>query len=102
MGIRDARACQTNTNYSYLETDFYLPVEYQLDFTAVVLYVYFLFGTFFMHNLININRIIRTLSVVHINKNRKREIGIVSDLDVGSDYFYAPFLMVYIRSVPLK
>ena len=42
MARRVASACQINTNYCYLETDFYLLLAYSLDVTAVVLHAHFL------------------------------------------------------------
>jgi len=41
MGRTDARAFQSNTNYSYLEIGFNLLVEYTMEGMPIVLYVHF-------------------------------------------------------------
>jgi hypothetical protein len=88
MGRRDARACQINTNYCYLETGFYLFVEYSLDVRAVVLHVHFWYDIFCKHNLINCNRIILKLSIVNFSTNRRREKWIVQNLAVASAHYF--------------
>ena len=102
MGRTDARAFQSNTNYSYLEIGFNLLVEYTMEGTPIVLYVHFLFGKFCTPNIFNRSRIIVTLSVVNCSTNRREENKIVPDSAFASDYFCAPFLNVYTRYVKNK
>jgi len=86
MGRRDARACQTNTNYCYLETGLHLFVGYSMDVAAVVLHAHVWYGTFCTHNLINRSRTIVTQITANFNKNRRGEKRIVADLAVASDH----------------
>jgi hypothetical protein len=67
-----------------------------------VLNAHILYGTFFIHNLINPSRIIVRLGIVNISTNRREEKGIVPDLAVGSDQFCASFLKGYDYGIPLK
>jgi hypothetical protein len=94
VGITDARECQTNTNYCYLETGFYLFVEYSLVVRTVVFHAHFWYDKFCTHNLINRRRIIVTLCIVIFNKYSKGEKGIVLDSADASDHFCVPFLKV--------